>query len=444
MNDYNYVVIGSGPSLFRFLPGMQESNSKILVVEANDFGGICPNAGCEPKIFFEGASKISLISQKLVGKGIDNRAKINWTQLVQEKKRVFAPVPQNMQQLFEQQANTIHGTATFIDNHTIKVNNKLITSDHFVIATGLKPRALDITGKQYLLTSNDVFNMEELPESVAIIGGGYIAMEIASLLSVAGAHVTILLRSDRPLRAFDSRHVKKVVNEMKESLGIDFQYDTEASEIQNNNAKFQVTTKDGRNLEFDKVVNASGRVPNIDSLHLENTDVTVDNQGIVVDEHLQTTASNIYAMGDVIKKAVPALTSIAQFEGEYLSSYLQGNKSKGIQHPVVGTVAFTFPQIAQAGVNIDQARQDSTLRVKDVEIAQGDYVYTGTADYNAHLSLVYDQQNHIVGASEVSQTAVDDINALIPVIALDVDPKVWQEKMTLIFPSLAYKLRSLV
>lgn len=445
MNDYNYVVIGSGPSVFRFLPGMQGSKQRILVVEANNFGGICPNAGCEPKIFFEGASKIALISQKLTGRGMANPAKINWTQLVQEKKNVFAPVPDNMQQLFEQQGNdTIQGTANFVDNHTIKVNDKLITSDHFVIATGLKPRSLDVPGNEYLLTSNDVFNMEELPESVAIIGGGYIAMEIASLLSVAGAHVTILLRSDRALRAFDKHHVDMVVNEMKDSLGVEFQYQTEVQTISHEDTQFQVTTKDGRRLKFDKVINASGRVPNVDTLYLENTDVKVDKKGIVVNEHLQTAAANIYAMGDVIKKEVPGLTSTAQFEGEYLSSYLRGHQSDGIHYPVIGTVAFTFPQIAEAGVNMDQAREDPDLTVKDLEIAQGDYFYTGTADDKAHLSLAYDQQNKIVGASEVSQTAVDDINALIPVIALDVDPAVWQEKMILIFPSLAYKLRSLV
>lgn len=313
-----------------------------------------------------------------------------------------------------------------------------------MIATGLKPRSLDIPGSEYLLTSNDVFNMEELPESVAIIGGGYIAMEIASLLSVAGARVTILLRSQRPLRAFDSRHVDMVVNEMQDSLGIDFQYDTVVQNVENKHSKFQVTTKEGQHLEFDKVINASGRVPNVDALKLENTGVNVDHQGVIVDDHLQTAVANIYAMGDVIKKDAPKLTSTAQFEGEYLSSYVRGNKNQAIQYPVVGTVAFTFPQIAEAGVNIDQARQDSTLTVEDVEIAQGDFVYTGTADYHAHLSLVYDQQHHIVGASEVSQSAADDINALIPVIALDLDPAVWQEKMTLIFPSLAYKLRSLV
>lgn len=93
MNDYNYVVIGSGPSVFRFLPGMQGSHQKILVVESDQFGGICPNAGCEPKIFFEGASKISLLSQKLTGKGIANSARINWTELVQEKKGLLRQFP---------------------------------------------------------------------------------------------------------------------------------------------------------------------------------------------------------------------------------------------------------------------------------------------------------------------------------------------------------------
>ncbi len=191
-----------------------------------------------------------------------------------------------------------------------------------------------------------------------------------------------------------------VVNEMKDSLGVEFQYQTEVQTISHEDTQFQVTTKDGRRLKFDKVINASGRVPNVDTLYLENTDVKVDKKGIVVNEHLQTAAANIYAMGDVIKKEVPGLTSTAQFEGEYLSSYLRGHQSDGIHYPVIGTVAFTFPQIAEAGVNMDQAREDPDLTVKDLKLHRGIPFYTGTADDKAHLSLAYDQQNKIVGASK--------------------------------------------
>jgi len=445
MKTYDYTIIGSGPSVDRFLVGMQGSKKRILVVESDNFGGICPNAGCEPKIFLEGAIKTALTSRDLLNKGIESPAKLNWNDLILEKKRVFSPVSTNNQHAYEELgADTVRGTASFVDEHTIKVDETLITSDNFIIATGLKPRPMNIPGSHLFLTSDDFFNMEDLPATVAIIGSGYVGMEIATILSAAGSNVTMLQRSDRPLRDFDSRHVDMLIKNMKENLGIDFRFNTQVTKAEKTSNGILVTTDNGQNLEFSTVINATGRIPNINALNLENTKVDFDKDGVIVDKYLRTTASNIYAIGDVIKKDIPRLTLTAQFEGAYLSAYLLGKKKSEIHYPVIGKVTFTFPQLASTGVDIDQARLDPNLTVKDIDISKGDFLYAGTNDYNAHLSLVYDQNQRIIAASEISQTASDDINIFIPIIALDIDQNLWNEKMVMSFPSLAFKLRNIL
>lgn len=447
METFDNIIIGSGPSVYRLLLAMSQNSNpgKNLVVEKGAFGGTCPNAGCEPKIFLEGTIRTILTSRRLLGKGIEDPAKINWTKLIQRKKQLFAPFSANAQKTYESLgAQTLNGEAQFVDHRTIKVNRQLITGKRFIIATGHRPRQLSIPGSEYLLTNNDVFNMEHLPAKTAIIGGGYVGMEIAVLLAAAGSDVTMLLRSDRPLRAFYSKHVQQLVNEMQADLNIKFKFNTNVAKVENTSKGYAVTTADGQTTAYNAVVNASGRVPNIDSLNLAAAGVNFDSQGIIVDDHLATNIDNIYAMGDVVKKSIPALTPTAEFEGSYLGNYLSGKENAPIKYPVVGTAVFTFPEIAEAGVKVDEALKDDNYTVKDLNITQGDYLYAGTNDNSARLVLVFDKDRHLAGASEISQTAVDDINSLIPVMSLDLDPQVWKEKMIVAFPSLAYKIKSII
>lgn len=445
MEKFNYVVVGSGPSVYRFLLGMKDSKKKILVVEKKRFGGICPNEGCEPKIFLEGAVRAVLISRKLEGKGIETPGKLNWQRLIQYKKEVFAPFPKSTQQMYEGLgAQTLTGTASFIDSHHISVESGVIEADNFVIATGRTPRQLSFPGQEYTLTSTDIFDLEDLPKRIAIIGSGYVGMEIATLLAAAGSDVTIIQHSDRPLRSFYSQHVQQLVNEMKDSLGIEFKFNTSVKAITKKESGYQLETTTGDKSNFDTVVNASGRVPNLGSLNLSAAGVEATEDGIKTNDFLQSSSENIYALGDVLSKKVPGLTPTAQFEGDYLSALFTEKETKPIQYPVIGTVAFTFPQVAQAGINIDEARNNEKYVIKDIDITAGDFFYQGTAD-NARLTIVYDKKTgRLKGASEISQTAVDDINNLIPVMSLDVQPDDWKKKMLMAFPGLAYKIRNLV
>lgn len=446
MKKYDYIVIGSGPVAYKISAGLKDSNKKVLIVEGKTFGGICPNYGCEPKIFLEGAVKTVLMSRQLLGKGISNPATINWEELMKRKKQIFKAYPKNaIQGMQNNNSETLLGTASFVDNHIIKVNNEEIYGEKIIISTGQKPNKLPIEGSELTFSSDDVLSLDTLPENVVFIGGGYVSMELAVILNAAGAHVEIVEFADKPLTAFYSEHVKDLVQEMKDQ-GIVFHFNHAITKVEKNDYKFIVKSKQGLSLETDYVVDGSGRVPNIDSLNLDKVGIHYDRGGIMVNDYLETNVKGIYAAGDVVSKnplIAPKLTSTSQFEGEYLSDYLEGKISNPINYPVIASAAFTFPQIAQAGISVSQALEDKNFKVVHYDLTP-DFFYTGTNDYNAKLSLVFNQNNKLVGASEVSQTAADDINNFVDIIGLDLDKNVWKEKFLPIFPSVAYKTRDFI
>ncbi|WP_125588086.1 dihydrolipoyl dehydrogenase family protein [Companilactobacillus jidongensis] len=444
MKKYDYIVIGSGPSAYKMVPKLQDGTKKTLIIENEKFGGICPNFGCEPKIFLEGTVTSVLISQKLKGLGIKNPATIDWKQLIQRKKEVFNSFPNDSATSFQELgADTLQGTASFVDAHTVMVNDQKYQSDKIIIATGQRPNKLPIVGNEYALNSNDVFDLEELPEHVVFIGGGFVSMELATILRAAGSKVDVIEFADRPLKAFSKEHVDIVMNEMQ-SMGIQFYLNNSVSEIKKMSNGYKVISQQGLELDADVVVDASGRIPNIEKLNLDAIGIEYDRQGIIVDENLETSVEGVYALGDVIKKNVPKLTPTAHFEGEYLGNYLIGKTDKKIVYPVIANAAFTFPQVAQAGVSLEAALKDNSYSVKDYDLASMEHVYSGTNDMSARLSLIYNSENKLVGVSEVSQTAADDVNNFVDIIGLGLTKNDIRNKFIPAFPALKYKIRNLI
>lgn len=445
MEKFDYAVIGSGPAAYMFINGMKDSNKRITVIDGGDFGGICPNAGCEPKIFLEGTVKTVLASRQLLGKGIDTPATINWSDLMKRKKQIFGAYPAGSIKSFQANGATIiQGMASFVDGHTLQVDDQRITADKIVIATGQKPNKLPINGSELTVSSNEVFNLDTLPDHVTLIGGGFVSMELAVILNAAGTKVDIVEFADRPLMPFYKDHVQYVVEEM-EQQGVNFHFNQAVSQVSQTGDKYQVTTQQGLTIETGLVVDASGRVPNLDSLNLDEVGIKHDRGGILVDNQMQTNLAGVYAAGDVVSKnpmIAPKLTSTAQFEGEYLSQQFQNDTVGDIKYPVTATAAFTFPQIAQVGVNVEDARKNPAYKVVDHQhMAEDDFFYAGTNDYNAQLSLVFDQDNKLIGASEVSQSAADDIDNFVQLIGLGLTRKDWADKYLPVFPALGYKLR---
>lgn len=442
MKQYDYIMLGTGPGGYQLAGLLAKTSKKVLAIEGGLFGGTCPNVGCEPKIFFEGAVHAVLRSQQLLGHGIAQAATIDWSQLMATKLARFDEWPQQTEAIYRKMCDVEVGYGKFISPHVIEVNGHQYQGDKIIIATGRRARQLDFPGHEYTHDSTDVLSLGHLPKRATFIGGGYIAMELATLLAAAGSQVDILIRSERVLRAFYSEHTQKLVQAMTKR-GIKFHFNTQVQKIEKTAQHYFVTTDTQEELPSNYVIVASGRIPNVERLDLPAAGIKATAKGIDVDDHLQTNVKDVYALGDVTNQKTPKLTPVAQFEADYLFDYLEKANDQSIQYPTIGTAAYAFPEIAQAGVNPDQAKAKQGYRVVDQDLTGGS-IYAGMHDDVAHLTLVYDQDQRLVGASEVSTTAADDINNLIPVMGLKLTQARWHEQLLPIYPALASKVEGLL
>lgn len=440
MKKYDDILIGSGPAAYKMTNLLAKTDRKVLVVEGFEYGGTCPNYGCEPKIFLEGAARTVLQSQQLLGRGISQPAKLDWEALMQTKLKRFDPWPGETRDIIKKSHDVEDGYASFVDNHTITVNGHQYQADHIIIATGQTPNILNIPGKEYLHTSYDLLSLKELPQRITIIGAGFVGLELATLVAAAGAEVTIVVHSDRVLREFTKAEDEALVNAMKQR-GIKFSFNTDTQKVSQGKDGLLVTTDHGE-IQTDYVLDATGRHSNIEKLALENTDIEYDRHGINVDGHLMTTVDGVYAVGDVVNRKQPKLTPVAEFEGQYLFDYLTGQTDQNIVYPTIGQAAFTFPEVARAGVNPDDVAGDSQYQVKTVSLKYGS-LYAGQNDQISTLTLVFKDQQ-LVGASEIGDYAADDINNFLPIIGLKINGDEYRQKVMAIYPTLGDKVAGLL
>ncbi|MRH32101.1 dihydrolipoyl dehydrogenase family protein [Limosilactobacillus reuteri] len=440
MKKYDDILIGSGPAAYKMSNLLAQTDRRVLVIEGFEYGGTCPNYGCEPKIFLEGAARTVLQSQQLLGRGIGQPAKLDWEALMQTKLKRFDPWPDETRNIIKKNHDIEDGYASFVDNHTITVNGHQYQANHIIIATGQTPNILDIPGKEYLHTSYDLLSLKELPQRITIIGAGFVGLELATLVAAAGAEVTIVVHSDRVLREFTKTEDEALVNAMQQR-GIKFSFNTDTQKVSQGKDGLLVTTDHGE-IRTDYVLDATGRHPNIEKLALENTDIEYDRHGINVDGHLMTTVDGVHAIGDVVNRKQPKLTPVAEFEGQYLFDYLTGKTDQDIVYPTIGQAAFTFPEVARAGVNPDDIVNDSNYQIKKVSLKYGS-LYAGQNDQISTLTLVFKDQQ-LVGASEIGDYAADDINNFLPIIGLKINGKEYRQKVMAIYPTLGDKVAGLL
>ena len=443
MKKYDYIILGTGPAAYQLIKLLATQHKSILVVESGLFGGTCPNVGCEPKIYLDGAVQAILSSRQFEKEGIISQiGKLNWSQLMKEKKERFASWPNETRKNISKISDVISGSAHFVDRQTIEVNRQYFQGNRIIIATGRRPHELSIPGAKFLHDSSDVLSLGTLPEHTTFIGGGYVAMELATFLAAAGSQVTILVRGDRVLRHFYQKYSRELVVRMKQR-GIQFEFETEPTRITQLSDKYVVELNQDGPIVTDYVVNASGRMPNIEKLDLSAAQIDYSTRGIDVDRHLQTNVKNIYAIGDVTSQDVPNLTPVAEFQAQYLFNSLEKGLTQPINYPAIGTGVFAFPQLAQAGINPDSVLEDGdNFEIREYELNQSS-LYAGQKEKGL-LTVVYDKANYIVGVSEISMSAVNDINYFVPIIGLRINKNEWHRNVLPIYPALADKIEGIL
>lgn len=412
---YDIIFIGSGHAAWHGAQTLARAGKKVALVEANKVAGTCTNFGCNAKILLDGPAEMMHHLHHYHGIGINDTPDIIWPELMAYKHQVIDPLSDGLAKMLSVDGiDIIAGHAQFIDAQTIMVGEVQYQADQFVIATGQRPAKLPITGAEFTHDSTDFLDLPEMPKSMIFIGAGYIAMEFASIAHAAGSQVTLIEYGDRALNGFDADYAQQVVTDMS-AKGIQFNFgQAVASVTALDNGQYAVETARGQRFEAEYVMDTTGRVANIDGLGLDTIGVAYDRQGVLVNDHLQTNVPNIYASGDVISKPIARLTPTATFESHYIARVLLGDPTP-ITYPVVPTVAFTLPRVAQVGVTPDEAAQCDDLQV--IEIPYGQVMRFQTLnDTHAAIKIVLNQKQQLVGAALIGDFAPEVINALVPVI----------------------------
>lgn len=414
--DYDVLYLGSGHGTFDGAIPLAQSGVKVGIIEADMIGGTCPNYGCNAKITLDAPVTLTRTVERLSGV-VEGSLAINWTQNEVHKEAVINSLPNMIGKLLNDSGiDVINGYGIFKDNHTITVNGDPVTADKIVISTGLRPHRLDIPGSELAHDSRDFMELKTLPKEIAIIGSGYIGMELATIANAVGSKITILMHGNRVLRQFHAPYVDKVVSDL-DQRGVEFIPNADVTEFKQHEDKIQVIYSNGQSLLVDWVLDASGRVPNVDNIGLDAAGVIYNESGIVVNNFLQTNVDNIYASGDVIDKVQPKLTPTAIFESIYLFKTFSNQIQSPIEYPIIPSVVFTSPRIAQVGISVEDAKKgDYELQQADLTKDWYNWYRQVENETIADNTLIFDQQHHLVGATEVSEKAEDVINTLLPAI----------------------------
>lgn len=421
MRKYDIAIIGSGVGGFASASALIEAKKTVVMIEEDVWGGTCPNHGCDPKkILLSGAETIEQNIQ-LKGKGITEVPSINWGQLMEFKRSFTNPFPDNFKTNAEDLGiDTIKGTATFLNKNQIQVNDEIIEANNFIIATGQRPSLLNIEGKEYMNTSTDFLELDELPKSMVFLGAGYITFELASIANLAGSDVTIIHHNHRPLKGFDENYVSDLVSSMKDK-GIHFAFDVDIKKVSKEDDKYTLSGND-YSLQTDYVVCAAGRVPNIEDLNLEKANVTYDKRGVQVNEFMQTSNPSIYACGDVVIKKQPKLTPVASFEGSYVASKILDDTTKAINYPAITTIVYSSPKLAKVGIDISEAKeQPDKYSINEIDMTSW-FTYRRMNEPIAKATLIFENKK-LVGAYTLSNQA----DTLINYLTILIDKKITKE-----------------
>jgi len=330
--------------------------ARVAIAEPGAFGGTCVNVGCIPKKLFSYAAHFREDFEIARSYGWTvGEPGFNWPVLLANKDREIARLNGIYEQLLVNAGVEIHrARATLLGPHEIEISGKKKSAKHILVATGSWPQAPQIPGREHAITSNEAFHLERLPRRVLVVGGGYIAVEFASIFNGLGVQTTLAYRGARLLRGFDAELGTRLAEEMGQK-GVSILLHSNPSRIDKHSDELLVSFEKSKQA-FDLVMFATGRRPNTANLGLEAAGVKLAADGaVIVDRFSKSSVDSIHAVGDVTNRV--NLTPVATAEAMWLARTLFRGEPTPVDHENIPTAIFADPNLASVGLAEEVARE---------------------------------------------------------------------------------------
>ncbi|WP_438721595.1 glutathione-disulfide reductase [Bartonella rochalimae] len=450
---YDLFVIGGGSGGVRAARLAGQLGKRVAIAEEHRVGGTCVIRGCVPKKLFVYASQYAHEFKDSIGFGWEYVNPVfNWSKLIKGKNIELSRLEALYSKELELNNVQIYKSrAVFIDEHTLELSatGERVKAEKILIATGATERDFAIKGGELCLTSNEIFDLEKLPKSIVIVGGGYIALEFAGIFHELGVKTTLVHRGDLFLRGFDY-DLRRLLNDAMIEKGISIIYEATVNQVESQNGHYNVVLSNGQILNTDQVMLATGRVPNTKGLELQRAGVKLNKDGaIIVDEKMTTNISHIWAVGDVTGHV--QLTPVAIHEAMCFIKTAFEDTPMIPNYNLIATAVFSQPEIGTVGLSEEDAIRD----YKRVEIYRTQFrslrnTLSGNAE-KMFMKLIVDGQSRIVigahilgeGASEMAQLVGVALKGKLTKDVFDetmaVHPTSAEELVTMYKPSYIYE-----
>ncbi|WP_199553820.1 glutathione-disulfide reductase [Sandaracinobacteroides hominis] len=412
--DFDYFVIGAGSGGVRSSRIAAGHGAKVAIAEEFRVGGTCVIRGCVPK-------KLLVIGAHFA-EDLEDARRFGWT--IGEKSFDWATLRDNVlddvtrisgayqSTLDTHQVETFRTRATISAPNEVTVDGRKVTAKHVLVATGARPLVPDIPGAEFGITSNEVFNLPELPKRAVICGAGYIANELAGILHELGVDVTLIVRSDTLLRGWDRSLADRLLAISTEK-GIQFRFNMKPERVEKReDGKLEIFCANGRSMETDMLLWAVGRQPNSEGLGLEALGIELKPNGAIpVDADSHTSLPWLHAVGDVTDRL--QLTPIAIREGHALADGLFGDKHWQVDHSMVPSAVFSHPPLASVGMTEGEARNklgDACVYTSDFRPMKN--VLAGRNERSLYKLVTDRATGRLVGAHMIGPDAPEILQAL--------------------------------
>jgi glutathione reductase (NADPH) len=411
--DYDLFVIGAGSGGVRAARMSATFGAKVAIAEDLYMGGTCVNVGCVPKKLFVYASHYSEDFENARGFGWNSaEPSFDWQTLLKNKNTEIDRLNGIYQDLLDNAGvTTINGRASIIDPHTVAVGDKQYSTELILVATGAWPSIPDIPGKEHVISSNEAFYLESLPEKIIIVGGGYIAVEFAGIFNGLGVETTLIYRGDLFLRGFDEDCRLFLKEEMKKK-GIKLLFQTNITSIVKQSDEYISQTTGGEELVSDQVMYATGRKPNITNIGIEEVGIKLNDKGaIIINQQYQTSVPSIYAIGDVTDRH--NLTPVATAEGTVLAKSLYNNESVVVDYENIATCVFSQPNLGTVGLTEEETKKKAlNIDIYKSEFRHMKHTLSGSNERVFMKLLVDKDTDRVVGVHMIGPDAGEIIQGI--------------------------------